>query len=150
MLVGMENILTVHTEMLNAKMQYRSTIPGFEPIISDYPEPLGDHQGPCSLELFLVAFTTCTGNAISHILRKKRKDVQGLSIKATGRKRTEHPLNFETITLEIHLSSPDTNQDELDRAIFLAEEKLCPVWNMIKGNVTVTVVANIAPNLVVG
>jgi len=112
--------------------------------------PLGDNQGPCSLELFLVSFSTCAGNAISHILRKMRKEIVLLSIKASGRKRTEHPMNFESITLEIHLASPDTNQDELDRAIALAEEKLCPVWNMIKGNVAVTVVANIAPNLVVG
>ena len=146
----MENILSVRTEMLNAKMQYRSTIPGFAPLISDYPLPLGDNQGPCSLELFLVSFSTCTGNAISHILRKMRKDVRSLSIKASGRKRMEHPMNFESITLEIHLTSPDTNQDELDRAIALAEGKLCPVWNMIKGNVPVIVVANIAPNLVVG
>jgi len=35
------------------------------------------------------------------------------------------------------LKSADVNEDDIKKVIALAEEKYCPVWSMIKGNVVI-------------
>jgi putative redox protein len=67
------------------------------------------------------------------------KSVQGLEMNATGIRREQHPTCFSTITLNLVLKSADFTEAELEKAIGLADEKLCPVYAMIKGNVSVVI-----------
>jgi putative redox protein len=141
--MNVDNELTVRTELANDRMLYRSLVDAHPPIVTDYVPPYGDDQGPTSLELFLVSLATCAGSAVAQLLRKMRKEVAGLTLEARGTRRTEHPQGFEAITLELRLVSSDTSADELANAVRLAEEKICPVWSMIKGNVSVSVRATV-------
>jgi uncharacterized OsmC-like protein len=134
--------LRIQTSLLNGRMQYRSTVRHHPAITSDYGAPLGDDQGPTSLELFLVSLSTCAGSAIAHVLRRMHKTVASLSIEACGLRKSEHPMGFQSITLGLELVSDDTSPEELEKAVGLAEG-ICPVWSMIKGNVQVTVESRI-------
>jgi putative redox protein len=134
---------SVQSVMLDGPMKYQSTMRGFAPLVSDYPAPHGTDQGPCSLELFLAALTTCAGNSIALLLRRMHKSVDGLSVGATGTQRASHPMGFETIVLDLVLTSSDAGAEDLAKAVSMAESTICPVWSMIKGNVEVKVESRI-------
>ncbi|HCF93318.1 MAG TPA: osmotically inducible protein OsmC, partial [Firmicutes bacterium] len=70
--------------------------------------------------------------------KRMGKQIQGLQIIIQGKRREEHPLCFEEIKLKISVDSVDVTEEDLKKAVKLAEEKFCPVWAMIKGNVIVT------------
>lgn len=123
--------------LVDGRMRYESSIRAYPPIVTDYPAPIGDDQGPTSLELFLVSLCTCVGGAVSHILRKSRREFAGLSIQAEASRRTEHPTYFKDVKLEVELVSATVTEDELAEALQLAESDISPVWNMIKDTVPV-------------
>lgn len=73
------------------------------------------------------------------LLRKMGKSIQGLEINATGIRREQHPTCFSTITLDLVLKAEGVADGEFEKVIGLADEKLCPVYAMIKGNVDVVI-----------
>ena len=47
------------------------------------------------------------------------------------------PIKFERISLNSIVDSKDAKDPDIQKAIQLAEESVCPVWQMIKNNVEV-------------
>jgi putative redox protein len=108
------------------------------PVTFDFQAPLGDGEGYSGLELLLMSFAGCSGTTILSLLRRMGRTVRGLEVRARGSKRSEPPLKFETISLEFTVDSEDVVGADVERAIQLAEEAFCPVWQMVKNNVVVT------------
>jgi putative redox protein len=108
-----------------------------QPITFDYHPPLGDGQGYNGLELLLMSLCGCSATAIAYLLRKMGKTVSGLEVHAKGIRRQEPPIKFEKIFLEFVLNSEDARDSDIQRAIQLSEQSVCPVWQMIKNNVEV-------------
>jgi putative redox protein len=108
------------------------------PVTFDYKAPLGDGQGYNGLELLLMSFAGCSGTSIVYLLRKMGKDISGMKVNARGLRRDQPPFKFEKIFLEFILNSKDTKDVDIQKAINLAEESICPVWQMIKNNCPVT------------
>lgn len=94
-------------------------------------------MGYNGLELLLMSFSGCSATAIVYLLRKMKKTVSGLEVNAKGIRREQPPIKFEKILIEFILNSKDTNNADMQKAIQLAEESVCPVWQMIKDNVKV-------------
>jgi putative redox protein len=113
------------------------------PIAFDYPPPIGDGQGYNGLELLLMSLAGCSGTAIVYLLRKMRKNISGLKINAKGIRRSQPPIKFEKIFLKFILNSKDAKDADIQKAIQLAEESVCPVWQMVKNNVEVVSEYNI-------
>jgi len=109
-----------------------------QPITVDYANPLVDGHGYTPMELLLTSLASCSGATVISILQKKRKQVDAFKVNARGIKRAEPPGAFEQIYLDFTLQSPDATPTDLERSIQLAEEKHCPVWAMLKGNVAIT------------
>lgn len=124
--------------LVDGRMRYESQIRDYPKIITDYPLPAGGDEGPTSLELFLASLCTCAGGTVSHILRRSDIKFSSLSVHAKGERRTEHPTFFKSISLEIELVSETASQKDIEKALMLAEQEICPVWNMIKNTVPVT------------
>ena len=129
--------LEVQVNLINKSVQFSSRAPGKHEIVTDYIPPLGDGKSYLPLELFLISFAACTGGTIAPLLRRMGSTVQGLRVNAKGLRREQHPTGFKKIILEIVLTSPDTDKEALKKVIKLAEERYCPVWAMVKGNVEV-------------
>ncbi|HEY6011098.1 MAG TPA: OsmC family protein [Nitrospirota bacterium] len=129
--------VTVH--LTNQKVQFIgvSKANPDRPIAFDYKPPLGDGQGYNGLELLLMSLGGCSATAIAYLLRKMGKDVSGLNVNAKGVRRTQPPIKFEKIFLEFIVTSRDAGDGDLQKAIQLAEESVCPVWQMVKNNVEV-------------
>ena len=129
--------LSVTMKLINDKLQFAASSRDNAPISIDNAPPFGDGQGYLPTELFLVSLMACSGSTIVSLLRKKRKTVVSFSMSARGFKREEHPAIFERVELQCDLVSPDATDEDMRRCIELTEEKYCPVWAMVKGNVEV-------------
>jgi len=133
----MSNQLEAKIQLLNEGVKFKSLVEGKPEIITDYLPPYGDGLSLLPLELFLISFGTCAGGVISPILKKMGRHVRDLQITVQGKRREEHPLCFSEIKLVISVTSEDVTEEDLTKVMKLAEEKICPVWAMLKGNVDV-------------
>jgi len=129
----------VTVRLTNPKVQFVgvSVANPDQPITFDYKPPLGDGAGYNGLELLLMSLGGCSATAVVYLLRKMGKTVSGLEVQAKGIRSEQPPLKFEKIFIEFILTSEDTREADIQRAIQLAEQSVCPVWQMIKNNVEV-------------
>ena len=129
----------VTVRLINQKVQFIgiSNANPSKPVTFDYKPPLGDGLGYNGLELLLMSFSGCSATAIVYLLRKMGKTVSGLEVNAKGIKREHPPIKFEKIFIEFILNSKDTKDTDIQKAMQLAEQSVCPVWQMIKNNVEV-------------
>ncbi|WP_407308925.1 OsmC family protein [Desulfosporosinus sp. SB140] len=133
----MDNQLEVSVDLTNQKVQFAGVTRTNPAIIIDCIPPLGDGQGYTPLELLLVSLASCSGTTIVTLLRRMRKNISGLKVKAKGIRREQNPTSFQKIILEYVISSEDVQSSEVEKAIKLTEETYCPVWTMLKNNVEV-------------
>jgi putative redox protein len=129
--------LAANLSLINQKLHIRAQAGNFEPIDTDYIPPYGDEKGYMPLQLFLISFGACASGAVLTILRRMQKTITGFDMKISGVRRTEHPTSFSSIKVEYYIKSPDVLQSDVEKALALSEQSICPVWAMIKGNVDV-------------
>jgi putative redox protein len=135
-----EQLEEVTVNLTNQKVQFTgmSKSNPDRPIVFDFKPPIGDGQGYNGLELLLMSFAGCSGTTIAYLLRKMGKNISGLKVNAKGIRRDQPPITFEKVFLEFILNSKDTKDADIQKAIQLAEDSVCPVWQMVKNNVEVT------------
>ena len=129
----------VAVRLINQKVKFTgvSNANHDQPITFDYKPPIGDGEGYNGLELLLMSLGGCSATAIVYLLRKMGKTISGLEVNAKGLRREQPPIKFEKIFLEFILNSKDTKDADVRKAIQLAEQSVCAVWQMIKNNVEV-------------
>ena len=129
--------LEVTVNSTNQKLGYTGELRSHPPIPIDYIPPLGDGQGYTPLELVLMSLAACSGGTVAFLLRKMGKNISGVKVNAKGIRREQHPTSFQRIILEFILTSEDTKDSDIQKAIQLSEESVCPVWAMLKNNVDI-------------
>jgi putative redox protein len=130
-------VMEVTVASTNQKLGYTGALRAHPAIPIDYIPPLGDGQGYTPLELLLMSLAACSGGTIGLLLRKMGKTVSGIKVNAKGIRREQHPTSFQKIFLEFVINSGDVKDADMQKAIKLAEESVCPVWAMVKGNVRI-------------
>jgi putative redox protein len=128
--------LEVSLELMNQKLHFSGNVDSNDPISIDYYPPYGDNLGYTSLELLLLSLASCYGSALVLLLRKMGKSVGLMGIRSRGIRKQEHPTGFSQITIDFNIET-DANGDEIDKVLRLAEERYCPVYDMVKGNVEI-------------
>ncbi len=105
---------------------------GEHTVTMDYPlEPGQAVAGLTPLKLLLASLAGCIGNTVPMLLAKRGQPVRALEVKATGHRRDEHPTVFTGIDVEFVLHG-DLDPEVVEHCITVADEKLCPVWAMIR------------------
>ncbi len=130
--------MEVTVQSTNQKLGYTGALRSHPPVPIDYFPPLGDGQGYTPLELLLISLASCSGGTIGLLLRKKGKTVADIKVSAKGTRRQQHPTSFQKIDLAFTVTSRDTTDADMQKALKLAEESVCPVWAMVKGNAEIT------------
>ncbi len=120
--------------LTNAKVQFTGRTRQNEAVTMDYFPPLGDGKGYTGLELLLMSLAGCSGTSVLYLLRKMGKDIAGFDVKASGTRRDQHPTCFSRIRLEFTVTSRDAKDADVQKAIKLSEESVCPVWAMLKNS----------------
>lgn len=105
---------------------------GEHTVTIDYPlEPGQPVAGLTPLKLLLASLAGCAGNTVPMLLAKRGQPVRGLEVTARGQRRDEHPSVFTRIDVEFVLHG-DLDPEVVEHCITLADEKLCPVWAMLR------------------
>ena len=67
------------------------------------------------------------------------KTIESCIINSNGIRKEEHPTGFKEISLNIEIKSSDITDEDMKKVIFLTEDKYCPVYSMLKGNVDIEI-----------
>jgi putative redox protein len=138
MTCSLENKLTVKMQTIDEKVMFSAASRENPPVVVDYFPPVGTGNGYTSLELLMISFGSCVSTTLLSLLRyKMKKTVSGISANVVGTVREEHPKALTHIVLRLKIQAKDLTEEEVKTALKLAEDTMCPVWSMIKGNVTV-------------
>jgi putative redox protein len=143
----MPSILEVSCCIQNEKLHFLGQKDSRQPIDIDYTPPLGNGLGYTSLELLLLSLASCLSSALAVLLRRMGNTIIAFEVNAKGFRREQHPTSFEKIILNFTLTSPDATEENFEKALLLSEESLCPVWDMLKGNVDINVEYDIVDSL---
>lgn len=136
----MMDTLTLKMQTIDDKTMFSATARDNPEIIIDYFPPIGTGYGYTSLELFMVSFGSCVSSTLLSLFRyRMKKKVDGVAVKVEGTVREEHPKALQHILLSLTFKSKELTKAEALEVLKVAEEKMCPVWSMIKGNVDVDV-----------
>ncbi|MCU0459890.1 MAG: OsmC family protein [Bacteroidales bacterium] len=135
--------LTATIKLINDKLNFSGTVEGNTPVSIDYTPPLGDNLGYTSLELLLMSLSSCLGSSVLTFLRRMGKTITGFEIRSHGFRKQEHPTGLSLIIMEMDIRADNLSIAEIDKVIQMSEETYCPVWSMVKGNVTIEVKYNI-------
>ena len=130
--------LEVSVRSTDQKLGYTGGLRSLPPIAIDYIPPHGEGQGYLPLELLLMSLASCSGGTLGFLLRKMGKSVSAIAVNAKGTRREGHPTSFSRITLEFIVTSGDARDPDVQKALKLSEDSLCPVWAMLKGNAEIT------------
>ncbi len=134
----MQTDLSVHVAWKD-KLRFVGLVEGLpQELAIDYYPPLGERAGFTGLETLLLALAGCSGQTIAFLLAKMNQHVERLEVKATGKRRSEHPMMLTSISLNFIIGGPSLDADTVAKAIRLAEEQYCPVWAMLKPSTNIS------------
>ena len=87
-------------------------------------------------ELLLSGLAACGAVDIVSMLKKRRKTISRFIIETNGTRRDEAPRYFTSIHCTYIITSPDVNEEELEKTTSLALEKYCSVASSLKSEIT--------------
>lgn len=93
-----------------------------------------EHLGP--MELVLSALSGCVAVEVALMIKKRRKILEAMEIRAEGDRREKPPRSYTAIRLHFIITSPDAEMNELERIVTLSLEKYCSVADSLKAPVT--------------
>jgi uncharacterized OsmC-like protein len=101
-------------------------------VLMDYPMATDETvSGPTPLTMLLASLAACSLNSVVVILKKMQQPLAALEVEARGTRRTEHPTLLTDISLEFTVKGA-VDPTAMAHALKISEERLCPVWNMLK------------------
>jgi len=110
---------------------------GGHAILMDYPIPAGPGEGMKPLEVLLASLAGCAGNTLVLLMKKMGQPVRGLSTDVRAARRDEHPTVLTEISLDFTITGTGIDPSAVERALAQSEERLCPVWAMLKPGTTI-------------
>jgi len=141
----MTNELSVHAVHLGGMRVVARA--GDHEVLTDYPLKAETAvEGLTSLELLLASLATCSANSVLAVLKRgMNQPVTGLEVNARGLRRSEHPTVLTQISLEIVVKG-DVAPEAVAKSLAVSEERLCPVWNMLKPTTPITASFRVVEN----
>jgi putative redox protein len=127
-------ILEVNAKLVDDKVRFKAESRDNQPVQFDFFPPLGTGKGYTGLEGLLMSLAVCSATTLAYLLRREGKKITGCEVAAEGTMKELPEVGFESATLRFALTSSDVTYMDMDRAIELARDSACPVWQMVKGN----------------
>ncbi len=94
-------------------------------------------EGVGAMDLMLFSVAGCTAVDVVIILKKQRQPVEGVTVKVSGERATEHPKVYTKVHIE-YLVKGNLDPKKVERAIQLSEEKFCSASAMVRKTAEVT------------
>jgi putative redox protein len=109
-----------------------SATAGKHTLVMDYPLKGEEPAGMKPLEALMASLAGCVGSTVNLMLQRARQPVTGVEVIARANRRDEHPTVLTDISLEYVVSGTGLDPVTVERVIATADEKLCPVYAMLK------------------
>jgi putative redox protein len=87
----------------------------------------GMGAGPQPHRLLLLALAGCTALDVISILRKKRRQVSGLTVAVQGKRAEQHPKIYTRIEVLYRMRGNHVEPRAVERAIEFSRTRYCPV-----------------------
>ena len=108
-------------------------------VLMDYPIEASEVLvGPTPLTMLLASLAACSVNSVMVVLKKMQQPISGLEVEARAKRSAEHPTVLKEISLQFTVKGDAVDPAAVGRALQLSEERLCPVWNMLKASTRIT------------
>ena len=91
----------------------------------------GVGAGPQPHRLLLLAMAGCTAMDVLSILRKKRQQVNGLSVEVQGSRANQHPRVYTRFEVLYRVRGTHIDPQAVERAIELSTTRYCPVIGLL-------------------
>lgn len=105
---------------------------GHRILLDAKPQVGGQDKGPRPMEVLLVSLAGCTGMDVASILKKKRVNLQNMTVRVSGEQASEHPKYFTKIDVVFDLQGYNIKEEDVKRAIDLSRDKYCSASVMLK------------------
>jgi len=117
------------------QQKFVATGPSGHTVLIDADRSSNNAPGP--MELLLLALGACTGTDVVSILEKKRQKLESLEVVCSGERALEPPTVWTKHEVVYRLRG-NLDQNAVERAIQLSEEKYCSVSATLKKTATLT------------
>jgi len=117
------------------QQKFVATGPSGHTVLIDADRSSNNAPGP--MELLLLALGACTGSDVVSILEKKRQKLESLEVVCSGERALEPPTVWTKLEVVYRLRG-NLDQNAVERAIQLSEEKYCSVSATLKKTATLT------------
>lgn len=92
----------------------------------------GLDEGPQPKPLLLAALAGCTGMDVVSLLQKMHVPFDDIDLIVTGELTEEHPRYYRKIHVVYELYGPDLDEEKIEKAVRLSQEKYCGVSYMLR------------------
>ena len=101
-----------------------------------------DAQWGCKpTESLLMSLGGCMAIDIVSILKKMRMDIRRFRIDIAGERNPDPPQYFKAVEMTLHLAGRNLDPRRIERAIALSREKYCSVYNSLRPDLDLKVLA---------
>jgi len=109
-------------------------------VMDAYPESGGQDMGPTPLEAFICAGAACSAMDVLQILEKKRQSVTSYRVEIDGERSADgkYPRPYVSIAFKHILEGESLDENAVDQAVRLSDEKYCSVIATLRATPTVT------------
>lgn len=111
-----------------------STAHGAVDLASALDEP---GSGVTPMEMLATALGGCTAMDVASILVKMRQPLEAFTVEVSGERAEEHPKRFTSLEV-VYRFKGDLDEQKVERAITLSEERYCSVEATLRPAVPIT------------
>ncbi len=123
----------LHVRAVHAGGMKMTVTNGQHELVTDYPlEPNQTAAGLKPLELLLASLAACSGSVVALLLQRMGQPVAGLEVDVRATRRDEHPTVLTHVAVEFRVRGAGVDAAAIEQAIKQADERLAPVWAMLK------------------
>jgi putative redox protein len=101
-------------------------------IILDSASEDGRALGPSPMEMVMLAAGCCSAMDLVYILGRMRQPLKGLEVSLEAERAEDDPRTFTDIKMHCRLQGDGLEEEAVERAIGLSQEKYCSVSIMLK------------------
>ncbi len=119
-------------------MAFEADLDGHRFTIDADEEFGGQDRGPRPKGLLLTALAGCTGMDVVALLRNRKMEYDGFTVKVDADVTDEHPKVYSAIRVTYSLTGDALDATKITRAVALSLEQFCGVTAMLEKAATIT------------
>ncbi len=134
----MGETITITTKHIDGlRFISKGSVTGVSIVMDSGKRPEGGSSAT-PMELFLMAFTGCSGIDVALILNRMRIPYENLVIEAKGERASDNPKKYIKIHLIYRVKGEAVDEEKVKRAVELSKEKYCSIWASLHPDIDVT------------